>query len=391
MNQIGAVWLLLPPRVSCLLRQPARAAEGGDGEIREVVGMAKTPEPDFERFLKVLRREGEPDRVPFAELFHDYEIMAAIQGPPGSTDADGLAAWRVKFWRDHGYDYVTQGVDLGFPHGGLVAEDTAELSRGQRGWVNEEKGSITTWEEFDAYPWPQVTDESFRSLEAVAKQLPEGMKIIPTIPGGPFENLTFIMGFAAFSYGIVDQPDLVEAVARRVNETLIEVVERTASMQAVGALWLNDDLGYKSSTLAAPEVLRRYIFPTQKRICEIAHAAGKPVIMHSCGNLEEIMPELIEDVGIDAKHSFEHVIMPVWEAKRKWGDRIALIGGVDVDVLSRGSEDDVRAYARRCIEECAPGGGWALGSGNSVTNYVPVRNFLAMLDEGWRCGRYASA
>ena len=78
----------------------------------------------------------------------------------------------------------------------------------------------------------------------------------------------------------------------------------------------------------------------------------------------------------------------MWEAKRAWGDRIALLGGVDMDVLARGSEEEVRAYTRRCIEGCAPGGGWALGSGNTVANYVPTRNFLAMLDEGWKCGRY---
>ncbi len=51
------------------------------------------------------------------------------------------------------------------------------------------------------------------------------------------------------------------------------------------------------------------------------------------------MDDLIDDVGIDAKHSYEDVIMPVWEAKKKWGHRMALIGGVDMDVLARGTED----------------------------------------------------
>ena len=140
--------------------------------------------------------------------------------------------------------------------------------------------------------------------------------------------------------------------------------------------------------MASPEVLRRYVFPYQRRITKIAHSNGKPILLHSCGNLEVIADDLIGEVGIDAKHSFEHVIQPVWEAKRTWGKRVALLGGVDMDVLARGSEEEVRAYTRRCIEECAPGGGWALGSGNSVANYLPVANFLAMLDEGWRCGSY---
>lgn len=347
----------------------------------------RKPQPDFGRFLKVVRREGEPDRVPFAELFHDHEILVAIQGPP-PADPDGAAQWRTRFWRDLGYDYVTVSTDLSFPNPGLTAPDTAALSRGQRGWVDEAKGAITNWAEFDRYPWPSVTPASFRTLETYARCLPDGMKVAAILPGGPFENLSFLMGFETFSYALVDQPDLVEAIAERVGETLVEVAEVTCAMDFVGAQWLNDDLGFKGGTMASPGVLRQYVFPYQRRIAEIAHKHRKPVLLHSCGNLEVIADDLIGDVGIDAKHSFEDVIQPVWEAKRTWGKRVALLGGVDMDVLARGTEDDVRAYTRRCIEECAPGGGWALGSGNTVANYLPVANFLAMLDEGWRCGSY---
>ena len=115
---------------------------------------------------------------------------------------------------------------------------------------------------------------------------------------------------------------------------------------------------------------------------QIAHAHNMPFLLHSCGNLEAIMDDLINDVGIDAKHSFEDIIQPVTEAKSLYGERIALLGGIDVDMLCRSSEAEVRAYTRRVIEVCAPGGGWALGTGNSVANYIPVRNYLAMLDEG---------
>jgi uroporphyrinogen decarboxylase len=113
------------------------------------------------------------------------------------------------------------------------------------------------------------------------------------------------------------------------------------------------------------------------------------LLLHSCGKIEAVMPDLIEGVGIDARHSFEDAITPVARAKRLYGDRIALLGGVDVDILARGSPDHVRAATRRILEACMPGGGYALGSGNSVANYVPLPNFLAMLDEGRQVGRYA--
>ncbi len=344
----------------------------------------RLPRPDFAGFLNVISREAEPNRVPLAELFHDQEIMFAIQGPPSDDSDDGMAAWSVAFWRDLGYDYITARTNVQFPRSGLDVADTAVLAREKRGWANENSGVITSWEEFEGYRWPEVTPESFRTLEATARCLPDGMKVVALFPSGVFENTTQLMGFSQFSYALAESPDLVKAIFQRVGETLCALVETTTSMEWVGAQWLNDDLGFRSGTLASPQVIREHVFPYYQRICDTAHRNGRPVFMHSCGKLDRIMDELIDDIGIDAKHSFEHGILPVWEAKRRWGRRVGLLGGVDMDLLARGTEDDVRAYTRRCVEECLPGGGWALGSGNSIANYVPVENFLAMLDEGRR-------
>jgi uroporphyrinogen decarboxylase len=109
-----------------------------------------------------------------------------------------------------------------------------------------------------------------------------------------------------------------------------------------------------------------------------------PFILHTCGQLQAIMDDLIEDVGIDAKHSFEDVIEPVESIVARYGDRIGIIGGVDLDLLSRGSEEQVRTRTREILTACAPSRGYVLGSGNSIANYIPIDNFLAMLDEGWR-------
>ncbi|GAI30221.1 unnamed protein product, partial [marine sediment metagenome] len=80
--------------------------------------------------------------------------------------------------------------------------------------------------------------------------------------------------------------------------------------------------------------------------------------------------DLIEDVRIDAKHSFEDAVMPVTEFKRKYGDRIAVLGGVDVNKLCQLKEKGLRHYITDILDKCMPGGGYALGSGNSITNYV---------------------
>jgi len=96
------------------------------------------------------------------------------------------------------------------------------------------------------------------------------------------------------------------------------------------------------------------------------------------------MEDLIEEVGIDARHSFEDTIERVEEAKERYGDRIALLGGIDVDFLCRADEQQIRARVRHTLEVCNPGGGYCLGTGNSVANYIPLDNYLVMMDEGRR-------
>jgi uroporphyrinogen decarboxylase len=72
------------------------------------------------------------------------------------------------------------------------------------------------------------------------------------------------------------------------------------------------------------------------------------------------------------------------EAKRKYGDRIALLGGLDVDFMCRSDEQAIRRRVRETLDACQSGGGYCLGTGNSVANYIPLDNYLAMLDEGRR-------
>ena len=70
------------------------------------------------------------------------------------------------------------------------------------------------------------------------------------------------------------------------------------------------------------------------------------------------------------------------EAKKLWGERIAVLGGIDMDFLCRASQEQVRRRTRDTLDVCLPGGGYCLGTGNSVANYLPMDNYLAMLDEG---------
>jgi len=96
------------------------------------------------------------------------------------------------------------------------------------------------------------------------------------------------------------------------------------------------------------------------------------------------MEDLIVDVGIDGKHSYEDAIVPVQDFQARYGERIAVLGGLDINILSGKSVSEVRAHVRFLLETCGGRGRYAIGSGNSVPSYVPVENYLAMIEETHR-------
>ena len=345
------------------------------------------PSPDWTRLVKCLRRQGEPDRVPFFELFANQPIMEAVVGrefPGRGSDPEGArlrAGALAEFHLKAGYDYLGDGTLFSFPRKERAASEDG------RTYVNTEVNTIPDRAAFERYEWPEVRDEHFLPVEAALAALPEGMRMKPLGPGGVLENVMWLMGYEPLSYALVDDRRLVEEMFAAVGSRLVDIFTRLARFEGTEFINLGDDMGFKTQTMLPPELMREYVFPWQKRIVEAVHAEGKIAVLHACGNLESVMDDIIA-CGWDAKHSFEDVIMPVAEAKRRWGDRIAMCGGLDVDKICRLSTGEVRDYTRGMIRECAPGGGWCLGTGNSVADYVPVENYAAMLEAGREFGSY---
>lgn len=160
--------------------------------------------------------------------------------------------------------------------------------------------------------------------------------------------------------------------------------EQLMRFERVAIVFSMDDMGYRTGPLISSRILREKSLVWHQRSAEIAHQHKKLYLLHACGNLEALMPSFIEEVKLDGKHSFEDAIEPVTQAKHHWGDRLSLIGGIDVDFLCRADEEAVRWRVRETLDVCLQGGGYCLGTGNSVANYIPLQNYLAMLDEGRR-------
>ncbi len=356
------------------------------------------PQPDREWFKRVILGQEIPKRPPLIELFLDREVLREVvevflerEWVEPTEDKNA----RAKYWDNYieayyrlGYDFVWIDGRINFPTKSRISDDTAELTRGQRRWDEEGDGLISDWDEFEAYQWPKTDAFDLWDVEYVSKHLYEGMGMFVFPCRGFLEvPLEIIMGYENFCLQLYENPELVKAVCDRVGETILSFYRQLKGFDNLMGFFPGDDMGFKSQTLVSPAALREYILPFHKKAAEIAHAGGYLYLLHSCGNIDAIMPDLINDVKIDGKHSFEDVIIPVTEFKRRYGDKIAVLGGIDVDRLCRTEEKALRAYVRETLDVCMQNGRYALGTGNSVANYIPIGNYLAMIDEGYHYGR----
>jgi uroporphyrinogen decarboxylase len=352
--------------------------------------------PDYEALLSNLRLEGTPKRIHYLELFLDGEIKRSIidRYNIGSdiSENDPYRHWKMEIalQRFLGYDYVTCGIEgLGFPRETLHTEDTTEYEsqkRGQRNWTDEHKGPVNSWEDFEKYPWPDPANFTTKTLEWLSENLPDDMCLISGAHS-IFEQVTWLMGYEQLCYAIHDEPDLVDAMFNKIGGIFHEATKIITQVDRVEIVFGGDDMGFKTGPMVAPEVLINDSFPWHKKNAQVTHEAGKIYMLHACGNLSLLMDSLINYVKIDGRHSFEDEIEPVTEAKKKYGSQIALLGGIDVNFLCTANEEQIRKRVRETLDICQPGGGYCLGSGNSVVNYMPVENYLTMMDEG---RKYAS-
>lgn len=331
----------------------------------------KRREPDFNNMLKVLRREV-PDRPVLFELFMNMKLYELANGcKPAGSDELSIARFTVDAFRKLGYDYATlHGSTFSFPRNSQDRRSTISLNDGN---------IITDEASFEAYEWPDPDAFDYSKLERIRPYLPDGMKLMVMGPGGVLENVISLVGYDNLCYMLYDESQLAQQIFDEVGSRILGYYKNVVQYDTVGLISSNDDWGFNTQTMISPDDMRKYVIPWHKKIIELVHGAGKPIFLHSCGNLKELMGDIV-DIGFDAKHSFEDNILPIEDAYEAWHDRIALLGGIDVDFIVRRPAEDVKKRVAAMLERTSGRGGWAVGTGNSVPEYIPIKQYLAMTE-----------
>ena len=334
--------------------------------------------PNFENLLKVLHRQI-PDRPTLFEFFLNPPLYEKLAGPDALAQDPNwqwgsLSPVTITAYTNAGYDYLTvYGSEIRFQpkRTGATVKATISLNQGD---------SISDRDTFNAFNWPDPDAQDYSRLETATQLLPQGMKLIVWGPGGVLENAIALVGFERLCMMLVDDAPLAQDVLDAIGQRLVRYYEICASYDSVGALISNDDWGFKTQTMLSPADMRKFVFPWHKKIAQAIHAANKPAILHSCGKLDEVMDDIIDDMKYDAKHSFEDTIEPVEKAYDRYSDRIAILGGIDMDFACRSNPDQIKKRCQAMLAKTEKKGAYALGTGNSVPEYVPDENYLAMIE-----------
>jgi uroporphyrinogen decarboxylase len=337
--------------------------------------MSKIYSPNINAFLKTLKRE-KISYIPHAELGVHPKIKELFL----SKRINGLED-EVNFWHKAGYDYIKlqpiadfNPMKIGMDNNVSYNDDGTVF----RKWASENNGVISNRKDFENYIFPCISDFEYTTFEKVKTLLPEGMGVVGQY-GDIFTMTWEMMGFESFSFALFENEELVTELNNRLGELVLSMFEYFVQSDNIDAIWYSDDIAYTNSLMVSPAVLDKYFFLWLKKIGDLAKRYNKPLIYHSDGILFDVMDKIIE-CGVDAIHPIEPKAMNLADVKNRYGKKLCLIGNIDVDLLSRGTIDEIRNNVYKNIEEAGFDGGYCVGSGNSIPEYVKLENYIAMIE-----------
>jgi uroporphyrinogen decarboxylase len=250
-----------------------------------------------------------------------------------------------------------------------------------------------SWEEhIRPYLLDQRLDErrlNFGSYGTVRAKCARDRRFMTCGVVGAFDQMSPMCGHEHLLTGMALDPEWVHTMADLYATTTIRLLEILFEREGLpDGLWVWDDLGFKSRPFMSPAMYRALIYPAHKKLFDFAHSRGLPVVLHCDGYVEALVPSLIE-AGIDCLQPLEvKAGMDLLKLKRRFGDQIALIGGMDERILETNDCRAVEAELLRQLPQAMAGSGYVLQVDHSVSSLVEYETYKFFVKRGLEIGSY---
>jgi hypothetical protein len=360
--------------------------------------------PDYDRLRRAICREI-PDRVPVHEFLVHSPTLEHVMGRnleggfPGFYTTTDLVAYEqarrsplpsrrltTEEPRPLSTLTITPEENVEFcQRAGLDAVCVLLIWTGLQGF--SDRGTIRDWPDLERLlPPPDLDYVRARLQQYIDAARGTGVGVVPWFRSC-FCNTYEALGYENFCLKLYDDPKLVTHLLDLFADYSIRATAAVADMD-IAFFYLDDDIADNQGLLISPAMIEELWLPRTERMLAPIRARNIPIAFHCCGNLAEVIPLALR-LGVNAIQPLQPNCNDIYAVKRKYGDRLCLIGNLDIaGTLAFGTPDEVVADTRAHLEALAPGGGYVVASSHSITPAVPPENFLAMVEATVRYGSY---
>jgi len=192
-----------------------------------------------------------------------------------------------------------------------------------------------------------------------------------------YERAWSLRGMEDLLADMLLEPDFVHELMRRIIEHHLKLLDLVLPYD-FDAVYFGDDWGSQHGIIMGPELWRKLIKPYMKELCQKVKDSGKIVVLHCCGNIEDILGEVI-DIGVDCWNTVQPELYDLSKLKKEYGRDLTFYGGIsNQGFLPYASPDEVE---KKCLEvlEIMKGGGYILSPTHNITPDIPVENAMAVV------------
>ena len=335
--------------------------------------------PNIERLLARFTGK-KADRTPnFEEIISKTQVEAILKKEVAGCTRSITPDEYVELALAIGMDAIVY-----YPHsgsGGEIFKKAGETSEQEKYFVT---GSIKGWDDLDVIVAPDYHDNLEKLSDYKNATIGTDIGVCAWVCG-PFTKCCLNMGYEDFLLKTYDDFEFVKMLMAIHMETLFNQVEVLLSVNdGVSFVTIGDDFADNMGIMLNPKQLEEIYFPEIKRLIQFIKSKGIAVMFHCCGNLGNVIPYFIS-MGVDAVHPLQSNVNDIFDLEKKFGQEICFVGNIGVTYpLAKGTPKDVRDDVRYHLENLASSpGGYVLCSDHSISDAVPVENFLVMVDEAF--------
>ncbi|MBN1446148.1 MAG: hypothetical protein JW957_08610 [Candidatus Omnitrophica bacterium] len=221
-------------------------------------------------------------------------------------------------------------------------------------------------ERFDGYP------------DAIRNKKNETF-IVASMGFSLFERAWTLAGMENLLVYMMTEKKFVHTLLDRILAFNLRIIEHACSYD-IDVMRFGDDWGQQNGLIMGPALWHEFIKPRVKQMYAAVRSKSKYVMIHSCGKVDELFPELIE-IGLDIFNPFQPEVMDVFDMKKKYGDKLSFYGGISTQkLLPYGTVAQVKDEVKRLLDVIGKDGGYIASPAHDIPKDAKPENIAAMID-----------